>query len=64
MRVGRDNGVVEVEVRDDGVGGADPDAGTGLRGLDDRVAALDGQLRGRAAPPARGRPCEARIPCE
>ena len=50
MRVSRDNGVVEVEVRDDGVGGADPDAGTGLRGLEDRVAALEGQLRGRAAP--------------
>ncbi len=33
-----------VEVADDGVGGADPAAGTGLRGLVDRVAALDGTL--------------------
>jgi signal transduction histidine kinase len=34
-----------VEVRDDGVGGADPDTGTGLRGLRDRVAALGGTMR-------------------
>jgi signal transduction histidine kinase len=33
-----------VEVTDDGSGGADP-AGSGLRGLADRVAALDGRLR-------------------
>ncbi len=31
-----------VEVRDDGVGGADPDLGTGLRGLRDRAAGLGG----------------------
>jgi signal transduction histidine kinase len=40
----RDNGRLLVEVRDDGSGGADP-AGSGLRGLADRVAALDGTLR-------------------
>jgi signal transduction histidine kinase len=34
-----------VEVIDDGVGGADPAHGSGLRGLEDRVAALGGQLR-------------------
>ena len=33
-----------VQVRDDGVGGADPSIGSGLRGLSDRVDALDGQL--------------------
>ncbi|GII53291.1 histidine kinase [Planotetraspora thailandica] len=33
-----------VEIRDDGVGGADADAGTGLAGLADRVAAVDGKL--------------------
>jgi PAS domain S-box-containing protein len=33
-----------IEVRDDGRGGADPAAGSGLRGLADRVAALDGTL--------------------
>jgi signal transduction histidine kinase len=39
-----DNGILHVEVRDDGVGGAIPD-GTGLVGLDDRVAAAGGRLR-------------------
>ena len=53
MRVRRENGAVEVEVRDDGVGGADPAAGTGLRGLEDRVAALDGRLS-VASPRRRG----------
>jgi signal transduction histidine kinase len=33
-----------VEVADDGVGGADPSTGSGLRGLSDRIAALDGRL--------------------
>ena len=33
-----------VEVSDDGVGGADPEAGTGLRGLRDRVTALGGTM--------------------
>jgi signal transduction histidine kinase len=42
--ISRDNGRLVVEVRDDGSGGADP-AGSGLRGLADRVAALDGSLR-------------------
>jgi signal transduction histidine kinase len=35
---------LRVAVHDDGVGGADPALGTGLRGLRDRVDALDGQL--------------------
>jgi signal transduction histidine kinase len=35
---------LHVEVRDDGVGGARPE-GTGLLGLEDRLAALDGRLR-------------------
>jgi signal transduction histidine kinase len=38
------NGRVTVEVADDGVGGADAAGGSGLRGLADRVAALDGTL--------------------
>jgi signal transduction histidine kinase len=33
-----------VEVVDDGEGGADPEVGTGLAGLADRLAALDGRL--------------------
>ena len=38
------DGAVRVEVNDDGIGGADPARGTGLRGLADRVEALDGTL--------------------
>jgi signal transduction histidine kinase len=37
-------GMAVVEVVDDGVGGADPAGGSGLRGLADRVAVLDGSL--------------------
>ena len=48
--------------RDDGIGGADPAPGTGLRGLADRVAALDGRLE-VDSPPGRGTTVRARIPC-
>jgi signal transduction histidine kinase len=44
VNVERRNGVACVEVMDDGKGGADPSGGTGLRGLADRVEALDGSL--------------------
>jgi signal transduction histidine kinase len=44
VRAERQNGRVLVEVADDGIGGADPAAGSGLRGLADRVEALDGHL--------------------
>jgi signal transduction histidine kinase len=36
---------VTVEISDDGCGGADPERGSGLRGLTDRVEALDGRLQ-------------------
>jgi signal transduction histidine kinase len=39
-----EDGMLAVHVRDDGIGGARPD-GSGLLGLADRLAALDGQLR-------------------
>jgi PAS domain S-box-containing protein len=44
VTVARENRFAVVEVADDGVGGADPQHGTGLRGLADRVEALDGTL--------------------
>jgi signal transduction histidine kinase/PAS domain-containing protein len=44
VTVGRENGLAIVEVTDDGLGGADPQRGTGLRGLTDRIEALDGTL--------------------
>ncbi len=58
----RDNGHVDVEVRDDGVGGADADQGSGLRGLGDRVAALDGRLE-LTSPQGLGTILRATIPC-
>jgi signal transduction histidine kinase len=62
VRIGRDDGYAVVEVRDDGVGGADPTSGTGLRGLADRVAALDGRLEVHS-PPGEGTLVRANIPC-
>jgi signal transduction histidine kinase len=44
VSVSRGNGHAVVEVADDGVGGADPGRGSGLRGLADRISALDGTL--------------------
>jgi signal transduction histidine kinase len=42
--VERHDGIASVEIADDGIGGADPGAGTGLRGLADRIEALGGRL--------------------
>lgn len=57
------NGQVHVEVRDDGVGGASPRRGTGLRGLADRVDALGGRLR-IDSPVGAGTRIVAELPCE
>jgi signal transduction histidine kinase len=56
------NGHLVVEVRDDGVGGADPARGTGLRGLSDRLAALGGRLEIDSRAGA-GTTLKAEIPC-
>jgi signal transduction histidine kinase len=61
VAVSQDDGNVIVRVADDGVGGADPAAGSGLRGLADRVAALDGRLE-VSSPPGRGTTVRAVIP--
>jgi signal transduction histidine kinase len=61
--VERSDGQLVVEVVDDGVGGADTERGTGLRGLADRVEALGGQLR-VWTPRGRGTRVRAEIPCE
>jgi signal transduction histidine kinase len=50
-----------VEVTDDGVGGADPSTGSGLRGLLDRVAAVGGRLE-LDSPPGHGTTVRAAIP--
>jgi signal transduction histidine kinase len=57
----RDDARVVVRVADDGVGGANPGAGSGLHGLADRVEALHGQLH-VDSPPGGGTRLEARIP--
>jgi PAS domain S-box-containing protein len=44
VRLGHENGCVFVEVADDGVGGATFDDGSGLRGLSDRLATVDGTV--------------------
>jgi signal transduction histidine kinase len=56
------NGRLVVEVVDDGVGGASSDGGSGLRGLVDRVAAVDGQLRLESTA-GGGTRVTAEIPC-
>src|SRR3954466_7242908 len=62
VRVSRRDGVAVIEIADDGVGGADETAGTGLQGLADRVAALDGTLR-ILSPRGTGTVVTADLPC-
>jgi len=62
VEIRREADDVVVQIRDDGVGGSDMDAGTGLRGLADRLAALEGELR-VVSPPGGGTTLHARIPC-
>jgi signal transduction histidine kinase len=62
IEVERSNGHVRVEVVDDGVGGADTERGTGLRGLADRVEALGGRVR-VWSPRGGGTRVRADIPC-
>jgi signal transduction histidine kinase len=62
ISVSRTDGLVSVEVTDDGSGGADPEQGSGLRGLADRVEALGGRLR-VWSPSGGGTRVRAEIPC-
>jgi signal transduction histidine kinase len=61
VSVRRANGTAKVVVSDDGAGGADPARGSGLRGLEARVEALDGRLE-IDSPPGRGTRINAEIP--
>ena len=60
--VARANGDLVVEIVDDGVGGADTENGSGIRGLADRVEALGGRLR-IWTPAGGGTRVKAEIPC-
>ena len=61
VSVGRSNGTATVVVSDDGIGGADPTAGSGLQGLAARVEALDGHLD-VVSPPGHGTRITAEMP--
>jgi len=56
------NGNLAIEVRDFGRGGADPEGGTGLRGLEARVAVHEGKLS-VTSPPGRGTTVHVEVPC-
>ena len=62
VKVEQHNGYAIVEVEDDGVGGVDITRGSGLRGLADRVEALDGRLI-VSSEAGRGTRVRAEIPC-
>lgn len=62
VRVQRAGDTLVVEVRDDGRGGATLGAGSGLRGLLDRVSALGGSLT-VVSPEGEGTVLRAELPC-
>jgi signal transduction histidine kinase len=61
VRVRSEVGRLVVEIADDGIGGADPARGSGLRGLVDRVGALNGSIE-VASPAGAGTRVRAEIP--
>jgi signal transduction histidine kinase len=61
IHVAESGGRLLVEIADDGVGGADPASGSGLRGLADRIEALDGRLSVESLP-RRGTRLVAEVP--
>jgi PAS domain S-box-containing protein len=61
VRLARENGGLQIEVRDDGKGGAQATPGSGLAGLADRVGALDGVLEVES-PPGEGTVLRAVLP--
>ncbi|MET9774236.1 sensor domain-containing protein [Streptomyces sp. NPDC006367] len=60
---GHRDGRLRLEIRDDGRGGAEAGAGSGLTGLADRVSVLDGRLS-LSSPPGGGTLLRVEIPCE
>jgi signal transduction histidine kinase len=63
VEVKRRNSHLDVEVGDDGVGGADFHSGSGLQGLRDRVAAVGGVLQ-MASRPGAGTVLRAQLPVD
>jgi signal transduction histidine kinase len=63
LAASKERDALVLEVADDGIGGAVPGGGSGLRGLADRVEALGGRLT-VSSPPGRGTTLRAQFPCE
>jgi signal transduction histidine kinase len=61
LRARASDGVLELAIDDDGVGGADPARGSGLIGLTDRVAALGGTMT-ITSPPGGGTSLRVDLP--
>ncbi len=62
VRVWQSGATATIEIADDGIGGADDSRGSGLRGLADRVEALEGTLR-VGSPAGAGTTVTAELPC-
>jgi signal transduction histidine kinase len=62
IRMARTDGILRIEVVDDGVGGADPAQGTGLAGVERRLAAFDGILA-VSSPPGGPTIVVMEVPC-
>jgi signal transduction histidine kinase len=61
LNAARENGVLTLQVRDDGIGGVDAGRGSGILGLTDRVEALSGTIS-IASPPRGGTTLSIRLP--
>jgi signal transduction histidine kinase len=62
LRMQHTGGLLRVQVADDGAGGADPARGTGLRGVEQRLAAFDGILA-VSSPPGGPTMIAMEVPC-
>jgi signal transduction histidine kinase len=62
IRMQHAGGVLRIQVADDGAGGADPAHGTGLRGVEQRLAAFDGILA-VSSPPGGPTMIAMEVPC-
>ena len=62
VTIRRERGWLRIVVADNGIGGADPAKGTGLRGLGDRIMALEGKMT-LVSPPGEGTTLQVDIPC-
>ncbi len=62
VRLARHDGVLRLDVQDDGSGGASLDSGSGLRGLADRVEAIGGRIT-VSSTPGEGTRLQAEVPC-